>query len=86
LDLWPGLQRRFPTRSRRWRQQLAGLNDARNGLAHADPQRLTRVVAAGWPLTLQSVRRWRSMLDGLATGMDHVTGDHLHRVFGTRAW
>lgn len=86
LELWIALQRRFPTRSRRWRQQLGVLNSARNGLAHADSQRLARVVAAGWPLTLQSVRRWRSMLDGLATGIDRVTSDHLDRVFGTRAW
>lgn len=48
--------------------------------------RLDRLVAAGWPITLQSARRWRSTLDALAAGLDRVTGEHLWQVFGATAW
>ena len=86
LELWAELQQRFPVRAGRWRQRLALLNDARNGLAHADSRRIELVAAAGWPLTLASARRWRRSLDALAAGMDRATGEHLGRVFGARTW
>jgi hypothetical protein len=86
LGLWVRLAQRYPTRANQWRDRLARLNQARNGLAHSDEQKLESVVAAGWPLTLQSVRRWRSTLDVLTTGMDLVAVEHLDRVFGVRAW
>jgi hypothetical protein len=81
LDVWEKLERRSPTRSRRWRQRLALLNQARNGLAHADDQKVARVEAAGWPLTLRAARRWRGTLDGLATAMDRVVLDHVNSTF-----
>jgi hypothetical protein len=85
LVLWDELQQRF-SRPRQWRDRLGLLNDARNGLAHADQQKIDRVANAGWPLTLRSAQRWRGTLDALASGIDRVTGDHLRRVFGVRAW
>jgi hypothetical protein len=86
MRLWEDLQQRFPTRASQWQERLLLLNSARNGLAHADTQRIEKVVNAGWPPTLQSVRRWRSTLEALSTGIDHATGEHLDRVFGSRAW
>jgi hypothetical protein len=62
------------------------LNEARNGLAHDDTRRIASVHANGWLLTLPYVRRWRSMLDGLAAGMDIVVGRHLGRFFGVQPW
>lgn len=84
IDLWKRLQRRSPTRSPRWQQRLALLNQARNGLAHADDQKLARVESAGWPLTLRAVRKWRGTLDGLARAMDRVVLDHVESTFGPR--
>jgi hypothetical protein len=86
LELWTMLERRNPTRASQWRERLARLNEARNGLAHSDQQKIESIVAAGWPLTLRSVRRWRSTLDLLATGVDRVAGEHLRQVFGVGAW
>lgn len=67
-------------------RQLVLLNEARNGLAHADDQKTARVAATGWLLTLRSARRWRGTLNGLAIGMDSVGGEHLRRNLGVRAW
>jgi hypothetical protein len=86
MRLWEDLLRRHPTRGRQWRDRLALLNDMRNGLAHADDQKVARVLAAGWPLTLRSARRWRGTLDGLATGMDQAVWEHFSRHFGITAW
>jgi hypothetical protein len=86
LNLWKELLRHHPTRGRQWHDRLALLIDMRNGFAHADDRRVAKVVAAGWPLTLRSARRWRATLDGLATGMDRVVWEHLSRHFGIAAW
>lgn len=86
MELWPDLLRRHPTRGRQWHDRLVLLNDMRNGLAHADDQKVTRVLVAGWPLTLRSARRWRGTLDGLATGMDRAVSEHFSRHFGITAW
>lgn len=86
MDLWTELRRTFPNGAQRWQEQLRLLNTARNGLAHDDARRIAEVQAAGWPLTLDSVRRWRISLDGLAKGMDHVVGKHLQQVFGSTPW
>jgi hypothetical protein len=54
LHLWDELRHRNPKRGRRWRDRLGLLHEARNGLAHADGQKLARVVALGWPITIRS--------------------------------
>jgi hypothetical protein len=86
LPLWDELRRRYPTRGQHWRDRLALLHDARNGLAHADGPKLARVIATGWPITIRSARRWRSSLDRLTAAMDRVVADHLHREFGVTSW
>jgi hypothetical protein len=40
----------------------------------------------GWTLTLQSVDRWKAVLDGLAEGMDRVVEAHLRPVYGASPW
>ena len=67
-------------------QKLAALNMARNGIAHDDSAKITRVQSDGWPLTLRSVDHWKSSLDGLARGMDRVVGRHLKLMYGTSPW
>jgi hypothetical protein len=86
MKLWPKLQQCYPVRAGQWRQRLHKLNEARNGLAHDDGQKIDGVAGAGWPLTLRSIKRWRSTLDGLTAGMDRVVAEHVHQVFGVRAW
>lgn len=86
MHLWDELRRHHPTRGRQWRDRLELLDHIRNGLAHADDQKVAKVVAAGWPLTLRSARRWRGTLDRLATAMDRSVFDHLSRRFDVTSW
>jgi hypothetical protein len=86
MKLWPDLTVSYPSKSAEWQRKLELLNAVRNGLAHDDGNRLVKVRAVGWPPTLASVRRWRAALDGLATGMDHVTREHLRRLLNVTPW
>jgi hypothetical protein len=86
FELWPGLRQSYPQRAPQWHSKLVLLNQARNGVAHDDDDRLRPVVEAGWPLTLSSVRRWRRALDGLAKGMDHVVGMQFSALYGRQPW
>jgi len=86
MQLWDDLRSRYPSRCAAWNQKLTALNMARNGIAHDDRQRLGQARADGWPMTLRSVDRWRSALDGLAQGMDYVVGDHITSIIGVSPW
>lgn len=86
MPLWDDLRRRYPRRGQQWHDRLAMLNEARNGLAHADERKTARVEAAGWPSTLRSARRWRGTLEGLVRGMDRTVEGYLQRRFGVRLW
>jgi len=86
MQLWPALYARYPTRGPVWNKKLAALNTARNGIVHDDATKIAKVRAEGWTLTLQSVDRWKSALDGLAQGMDLVSGAHLRLMYGTSPW
>jgi hypothetical protein len=86
MQLWSALYARYPTRGRQWNKKLGALNLARNGLVHDDATKIAKVKAEGWTLTLQSVGRWKAVLDGLAGGMDCVVGAHLRLVYGASPW
>ena len=86
VELWTEIGLRHPMRGQQWREGLARLNQARNGVAHDDPGKVTSVALAGWPPTLRSVRRWRGALDCLAGAMDDVLGRHLFGLYGTAPW
>lgn len=86
LALWVKLQAAYPAQAKEWNRKLSALNTARNGIAHDDGAKLAQVQGDGWPLTLRSVERWKSSLDGLARGMDHVVGGHLKLRYGTAPW
>jgi hypothetical protein len=86
MVLWADLQARYPTHAGAWNQKLLALNMARNGIAHDDGTKIARVQANGWPLTLRSVDRWKSSLDGLARGIDRAVGGHLKLMYGTTPW
>ena len=85
LDLWSAMERRdrrVPAR----RGRLRWFNRARNAVAHDDREKLAAVEAAGYPITLRTVRRWRSTLDAMTGTMDGVVVEHLADMFGTRPW
>ena len=86
MVLWADLQARYPTHAGAWNQKLLALNMARNGIAHDDGTKIARAQANGWPLTLRSVDRWKSSLDGLARGIDRAVGGHLKLMYGTTPW
>lgn len=86
LDLWPTLRMQNPNQAAGWNKKLAAMNTARNGIVHDDREKLARIQAEGWPLTLHTVDRWKSSLDGLARGMDRAVDGHLRLVFGTSPW
>ncbi|MGH9090323.1 MAG: hypothetical protein ACRDZR_02920 [Acidimicrobiales bacterium] len=85
LDLWAAMEDR-DRRVRARRERLRWFNRARNAVAHDDRDKLAAVDAAGYPITLRTVRRGRSTLDALAGTMDVVVVEHLAGTFGTRPW
>src|ERR1700722_6897152 len=76
MQLWSALYARYPARGPQRNKKLDALNLARNGLVHDDAKKIAKTQAAGWALTLQSVDRWKAVLDGLAEGMDRVVEAH----------
>jgi len=86
MTLWPDLKAGYPAKGPEWSRKLGLLNEARNGIAHDDTSKITKVQLAGWPLTMPSIKKWRSALDGLAGGMDHVTCDYLRKLLKVTPW
>jgi hypothetical protein len=86
VKLWADLESRYPGRCAAWNRKLDALCLARNGIAHDDRKKLAMTEAWGWPITLRSVDRWRSALNGLTQGMDHVVGEYLSRIIGASPW
>ena len=70
LSLWGALAMSRPASVAAWREALVLLHRARNGVAHADHRALAAVQAAGWPVRLETVRRWRKLLDEIAEALD----------------
>jgi hypothetical protein len=80
FDVWPTLLKRDPLTERHQRT-LRLLNDARNGIAHADEAKLLRLRAEGFPLVLGTYRRWRRDLDDLTANLDGEIAAQLGRLF-----
>ncbi|GAA0264966.1 hypothetical protein [Cryptosporangium japonicum] len=66
-----------PNKGVRWIGDLEILNQARNGIAHADESKLLKLRSDGHPVNLTTVRRLRRSLDGLAAAMDEIVSDSL---------
>lgn len=83
LSLWPELNARWPSRAVGWNRQLEALNDARNAIAHADHAKIVELESRGYRLAqLRTIKRFRSSVNGLASGMDEVLGSYLYRLLG----
>jgi len=86
LEFWPTL-RVASLDTPRWQASLEALNKARNAIAHANEDDLDRLSQEGYPMRLQTIRRWRRNLDRLAGTMDDVVADYLDRLLRTgRPW
>jgi hypothetical protein len=86
LDLWPALRER-DVRTTARHGQLERIIKARNGIAHADDQKIDQLTEEGYPMTLKTVKKWYSALNGLTDTMDTVLSDHIVVVHeGPRPW
>lgn len=81
FDVWPVLVAR-DQQTVIHNRSLERLNDARNGLAHADETKLIRLRSEGFPLVLDTYRRWHCDLDALAANLDAETAVQLGHLFG----
>lgn len=80
ISWWPALRGRDQRTATR-QEHLACLNRARNAIAHARLIELEALRTEGFPLTLETIRRWRAALNGLAVTMDGELAAHLARLF-----
>ncbi len=85
LELWPALEARYPNRTKAQNGALDKLNRARNALAHGLDAPIRDLRADGYPLTLATFRRWRALLDSLATNIDDELAAQLGFLFGQPA-
>jgi hypothetical protein len=86
MTLWAALETANP-RALVWNRELTALNEARNAIAHAEEGRLIALRADGYPITLETIRRWKRALDALAGTMDDVVSDYLDILLGAgRPW
>ncbi|QKW31657.1 hypothetical protein HUT17_00730 [Nocardiopsis flavescens] len=69
------------TKRKKWNSELELLNTARNGIAHSDDAKISKLEAEGCRLDLAKVKSWRSNLDNLARASDRIVGDHLSYLF-----
>jgi hypothetical protein len=80
LQFWP----RLTTHDRLTQARQAHLervNRARNAIAHSNQGELQLLAQEGFPMTLQTYRRWKSAIDHLTRSMDIVTSDYLATLF-----
>lgn len=84
-DLWADIDSMVAVSGPRWRQQLARLNTARNGVAHHDTAKLASLASQGFPLHLQTIKSWRAACEGIVRNADKVVSKRLSQVVGGRA-
>lgn len=84
MRLWDEIKKDHPqARAEECRAKLEAMNYARNGIVHADLQKLRKSTAEGYPLTqLRTVRRFRSSATQLAGMMDMTVRRYLVEVLG----
>jgi hypothetical protein len=86
MTFWPTLEAEH-YRAGVWKRNLGALNEARNAIAHAEEAKLVRLRQEGFPITLQTIGRWKRSLDGLVETMDDVVSDYLDLLLGAgRPW
>jgi hypothetical protein len=81
FKLWDELPKRT-LRAADLKGSLERLNKARNGLAHADETKLAELRSEGYPIILDTFRKWRRHLQLLATHLDAELSAQLGTLFG----
>jgi hypothetical protein len=79
--VWPTLELRT-SRAGTFNASLDRLNTARNGIAHAQDEKLAQLRDEGYPITLPTFRKWRGHLAGLAAILDLEVSTQLGALFG----
>lgn len=64
---------------------LEALNEVRNAVGHSDEDKLDELHRTH-RLTLATFRRWRSMLNSAADGLDRVVAAYLTDLTGESDW
>ena len=77
LDLWVLVGTGRAESTSVWREGLRLLHRARSGVVHDDAEAIEAVRGEGWPIQLDTVWRWRNLLDEMATAMDHGLGEDI---------
>jgi hypothetical protein len=86
LSLWPALGRASPGAASDWRQALALLHRARNGVAHDDREAVAEVGQLGWPVQFETVLRWRKVLDELVEAIEDALEREIAVLIGKNPW
>ena len=81
FELWPTLRAMDATNEGRERK-LKALVEARNAISHDDTAKLARLKQDGYPITLTTIRSWRSSLGELARQMDRAVAAQIVAVVG----
>jgi hypothetical protein len=81
-NLWTSLELGWPGSSRVWREGLALLHRARNGVAHDDRRAIAAVEAAGWPMQIETIGKWRNLLDEVAEAVEACVNRDIAELIG----
>jgi hypothetical protein len=82
MALWPSLSKQHPIAAPVWLEALRYLHKARNGVVHDDLTSVAIAQAAGWTLQIDTVRRWRKLVNEIAEAMGCIVNQELAESFG----
>lgn len=71
-ELSTRLAQQYPDEAAAWLDGLRYLHKARNGVIHDDDISVRKAEDAGWVLRIDSARRWRKLLDEVASAMAYL--------------
>ena len=75
-----------PRAGSQWEGELQQLHQARNGVVHDDLSKIETLKKEGRELSLETVVRWRNLVDELVVAMDDVVSSRMSELFGKFRW
>ncbi|MET8097341.1 hypothetical protein ABZV29_12805 [Streptomyces sp. NPDC005236] len=83
---WPAMTA-ADSRAGGWANEIRKLTEMRNGVAHDDTAKLSKLAGDGYLLNEPTLKAWQTTLDDVATVMDDVVGLSLGTLLGvSRPW
>ncbi|MFF8440612.1 hypothetical protein ACF07U_06985 [Streptomyces californicus] len=79
FTFWAAMQQ-ANGRANAWSAELDKLIEMRNGVAHDDTAKLSRLASEGYPLSVGTLRNWQKTLGDIAATMDVVVASSLSAV------